>query len=174
MRVVITGSNGFIGKHIVKELLRNGYETLPIDIKNKTNPIDFTASDFKDHLQEGDKVLHLGAIANFHDAEVNPQLAVRTNVEGTLNVIKACMKKKVERLVHASTGSIYDSLCPIPVKEDAVRNPKSIYGLTKRQAEDWIFHYGQTKRDTHAELPYIILRYPYVYGVGKDWGAIGA
>jgi len=128
MRVVITGACGFIGKHMVKELLRNGYEVLPVDIKNKT-PIDFTASNFKHYLQQGDKVLHLGAVANFRDAEVNPQLAVRTNVEGTLNIIKACIEKKVERLVHASTGSVFDVSCPKPVKENALRNPSSIYGL---------------------------------------------
>jgi len=173
-RVVITGACGFIGKHTVEELQRRDYEVLEVDIKNETNPIDFTTSDFKDYVQENDKVLHLGAVANFHDAEVNPQLAVKTNVIGTLNVIKACIEKKAERLVHASTGSVFDSLCSIPVTEDAPKNPRSIYGLTKKQAEDWIFHYGQIKRDAHAELPYMILRYPYVYGVGKDWGAIGA
>lgn len=174
MRVVVTGSAGFIGQHTVKELERRDYEVFVVDIKNEADPIDFTASDFKDCLHENDKVLHLGAVANFHDAEVNPQLAVRTNVEGTLNIIKACIEKKVERLVYSSTGSVFDPSCAKPVTEDAVRNPSSIYGLTKKQAEDWIFQYGKKKRDTHAELPYIILRYPYIYGVGKDWGAIGA
>ena len=123
--------------------------------------------DFKDLLEKGDKVLHLAAIARFGDATSNPQNAARVNVEGTINIIKACIEKKAERLVYSSTGSVYSLDVPVPIREDAKREPESIYGLTKKQAEDWIFLYGEN-------LPYVILRYGYIYGKGKDWGAVGA
>jgi UDP-glucose 4-epimerase len=115
----------------------------------------------------GDKVLHLAAVPRFEQASQNPQKAVRTNVEGTINVIQACIEKKAERLVYSSTGSVYSRNVPVPIREDATREPESIYGLTKKQAEDWIFIYSH-------RLPYVILRYGYIYGKGKDWGAVGA
>lgn len=164
-RIVVTGAKGFIGTHTVKALKNKGYEVVEVDLRCNP-PIDFTTKQFKNVVHEGDKVLHLGAISTFSAAGRNPQLAVRVNVEGTLNVILACIEKKAERLVFASTGSVYAKYSPIPIREDAPREPRSIYGLSKKQAEDWVFLFGE-------KLPYIILRYGYVYGAGKDWGAIG-
>jgi UDP-glucose 4-epimerase len=100
-------------------------------------------------------------------ASQDPQKAVRVNVEGTLNIIQTCIEKKAERLVYSSTGSVYSRNVPVPIREDAAREPDSIYGLTKKQAEDWIFYFGD-------RLPYVILRYGYIFGKGKDWGAVGA
>lgn len=74
---------------------------------------------------------------------------------------------KAERLVYSSTGSIYSTKSPIPIREDAQVEPSSIYGLTKKMAEDWIRFYSE-------QLPYVILRYGYIYGNHKDWGAVGA
>jgi UDP-glucose 4-epimerase len=118
-------------------------------------------------LRWGDKVLHLAAIARFETAKANPQLAVRVNIEGTLNIIQACIEKKAERLVYSSTGSVYSLDAPVPIREDAPREPSSLYGLTKKMAEDWIEFYKN-------QLPYVILRYGYIYGKDKDWGAVGA
>jgi len=123
--------------------------------------------DFKKLIEMGDKVLHLAAVARFDTAEANPQRAVRVNVEGTLNIIQACIEKKANRLVYSSTGSVYSLDAPVPIREDAPRNPSSLYGLTKKMAEDWIMFYGN-------QLPHVILRYGYIYGKGKDWGAVGA
>jgi UDP-glucose 4-epimerase len=178
--VVVTGANGFVGLHTVSGLLDAGYEVLATDLTDSKLKDPFKGdkhctittknildNDFKDLLQQGDKVLHLAAIARFGDATRHPQSAARVNVEGTINIIKACIEKKAERLVYSSTGSVYSPDVPIPIREDANREPESIYGLTKKQAEDWIFLYGET-------LPYVILRYGYIYGKGKDWGAVGA
>lgn len=180
MRVVVTGANGFVGLHTVRGLLDAGYDVLAVDLIDSelkakfgrekhctTTAINISRGDFKNLIEKEDKVLHLAAIAKFGDARRNPQKAVRVNVEGTLNVIQSCIEKKAERLVYSSTGSVYSHNVPIPIREDARREPNSIYGLTKKQAEDWIFAYGEN-------LPYIILRYGYVYGKGKDWGAVGA
>jgi len=180
MKVVVTGANGFVGLHTVRGLLDAGYNVLATDIadsKLKTEfkgdkrcsiaTINILDEDFKNIIKKGDKVLHLAAIARFDEARRNPQRAVKVNIEGTLNIIKACIEKKAERLVYSSTGSVYSHNAPIPIREDAEREPDSIYGLTKKQAEEWIFLYGEN-------LPYVILRYGYVYGKGKDWGAVGA
>ena len=180
MRVVVTGANGFVGLHTVRGLLDAGYDVLAVDIIDSelkarfkedkrceiatTNILD---ENLKKIVKKEDKVLHLAAIARFDQAKQNPQRAIKVNIEGTLNIIKACIEKKAERLVYSSTGSVYSHDAPIPIREDAKREPDSIYGLTKKQAEEWIFLYGQN-------LPYIILRYGYIYGKDKDWGAVGA
>jgi len=177
--VIVTGANGFIGMHTVRGLLKKGYNVEAVDVrteglkefsKNKRCAIrdmDILDEDFKSLIEMGDKVLHLAAIARFEAAEPNPQRAVRVNVEGTLNIIQACVEKKADRLVYSSTGSVYSLNAPVPIREDAPREPSSIYGLTKKMAEDWIMFYG-------GRLPYVILRYGYIYGKGKDWGAVGA
>jgi len=180
MKVVVTGANGFVGLHTVRGLLDAGYNVLATDItdsKLKTRfkenkrcritTMNILDEEFKNVIKKGDKVLHLAAIARFDQAKRNPQRAVKVNIEGTLNIIKACIEKKAERLVYSSTGSVYSHNAPIPIREDAKREPDSIYGLTKKQAEEWIFLYGEN-------LPYIILRYGYIYGKDKDWGAVGA
>jgi len=180
MRVVVTGANGFVGLHTVRELLNVGYDVMAVDIVvsklqtqfggNKhctirtTNILD---EDLAGLIDEGDKVLHLAAVPRFDEARENPQKAVRVNVEGTLNVIQICIKKKAERLVYSSTGSVYSRNVPVPIREEAAREPDSIYGFTKKQAEDWITFYSD-------RLSYVILRYGYIYGKGKDWGAVGA
>ena len=174
MTVVVTGASGFIGRHTVKELLERGYEVTGIDVepsdvkhKNLKNvQCDISSPQLASYIDEGDKVLHLAAISTFGAAGQNPARAIRVNVEGTLNVINSCIEKKAERLVYSSTGSVYHKSSTVPIKEDSPRNPTSIYGLTKKQAEDWIMLYGD-------QIDYVILRYAYIYGQGKDWGAIG-
>ena len=180
MKVVVTGANGFVGFHTVKALVDAGYDVTALDVSDsrlqtefKENPnctiakADILDEDLKRFIELGDKVLHLAAVPRFEQASQNPQKAFRINVEGTINVIQACIEKKAERLVYSSTGSVYSRNVPIPIREDATREPESIYGLTKKQAEDWIILYGH-------RLPYVILRYAYIYGEGKDWGAVGA
>lgn len=180
MRVVVTGANGFIGLHTVRELLNVGYDVIAVDIVTsklqtlfhgnehcKIHAANILDENLESLIEGGDKVLHLAAVPRFAETRENPQKAVRVNVEGTLNVIEICVKKKAERLVYGSTGSVYSRNVPVPIREDAAREPDSVYGLTKKQAEDWIIFYGN-------RLPYVILRYGYVYGKGKDWGAVGA
>jgi len=164
----------------VRDLLNVSYDVIAVDIVAsrlqtlfhgnehcKIHTANILDEDLESLIDEGDKVLHLAAVPRFAEARENPQKAVRVNVEGTLNLIQTCIKKKAERLVYVSTGSVYSRNVPVPIREDATREPESVYGLTKKQAEDWIIFYGN-------RLPYVILRYGYVYGKGKDWGAVGA
>jgi len=180
MRVVVTGANGFVGFHTVRELLDAGYNVVALDISDSRLQAEFQGNkrctvatvdvldkDLARFVKQGDKVLHLAAIPRFELASQDPQRAVRINVEGTLNVIKICIEKKAERLVYSSTGSVYSRNVQVPIREDAAREPDSVYGLTKKQAEDWIFYFGE-------RLPYVVLRYGYIFGRGKDWGAVGA
>lgn len=167
MKIVVTGSSGFIGVHTVKTLREQGYDVLEVDLRGK-KPIDFTKDDFEKYINSGDKILHLGAVAHFSAARENVQKAIRVNVEGTLNIVKSAIKKHAERIVYSSTGSVYNiSKAQLPIDECQPIGPENEYGLTKKQAEDWV-------TINKNQLPYVILRYAYIYGVHKDWGAIGA
>jgi len=178
--IVVTGASGFIGLHTVEELVRREHCVVAVDItidklleKFRQSPKvtivqkDILDGDIDTCIREGDKVVHLAAVSTFAKAQQNPIEAIRVNVEGTVNIIKACIEKKAERLVFSSTGSVYSKNVKIPIREDSPRKPFSVYGLTKKQAEDWIMHFGD-------RLRYVILRYGYVYGEGKNWGAIGS
>jgi len=179
LKVIVTGANGFIGIHTIRGLLERGYNIEAVDVRTERlkefsdnkrcaiNDMDILDEAFKKLIKRGDKVLHLAAVARFETAAADPRKAVRVNVEGTLNIIQACIEKKAERLVYSSTGSVYSTDAPVPIREDAPRKPSSMYGLTKKMAEDWIMFFGN-------QLPHVILRYGYIYGKGKDWGAIGA
>ena len=180
MKVVLTGANGFIGFHTTKELLVQGYQVKAVDLNTdklsnlELNPklsiyqIDLTSPEFANIIEQNDKVLHLGAVAHFVGREEAGK-AVKINVEGTINVLESCVKKKAERIVYSSTGSVYSSDVEVPIREDAKLGPSydNYYGWSKLQSEQWIRNYQRF-------LPYVILRYAYVYGSQKDWGAIGA
>ncbi|WP_309492998.1 NAD-dependent epimerase/dehydratase family protein [Candidatus Hecatella orcuttiae] len=179
-RIVVTGANGFVGIHTVEALLAEGYRVLGIDLsgdrleKFDSHP-NFTLKKFDildprlfKLIRPGDKVLHLAAISTFDAAGANRRYALRMNVEGTINVVDACIAKKAERLVYGSTGNVYRQNARVPISEREKLGPSvdSDYGWTKLQAEQWV-------RNSGKKLPYIILRYGYIYGRHKEGGAIG-
>jgi UDP-glucose 4-epimerase len=168
-KIVVTGASGFIGQHIMRELKKRNYEVVGLDIIPSKGVIacDITSKDIEKHIGKGDKVLHLAAVAKFERVHGNPTLGIRVNVEGTLNIIQTCIKKKANRLIFTSSGAVYRPNFMIPINEESPCNPTSLYGWSKKIAEDLIMFYG-------GQLPYIILRYGYIFGKGKDWGAIGS
>jgi UDP-glucose 4-epimerase len=172
MNIVVTGANGFIGRYTVNQLLKEGSHVKAIDLV-RTNlerhahlvfySRDITKDDLTEIIEPGDKVLHLAAIAKFADAEADWQKALTVNVIGTTRVVQAC--KQAERLVFSSTGAVYGARVPMFIEEDEEQEPTNIYGLSKKCAEEVI---------RLSNIPYVILRYGYVYGAGKNYGAIGS
>jgi len=163
-KIIITGGSGFVGSNTIKTLKEKGYEILNYDIKEGYDICNF--EQVCSVIKEGDKILHLAAIARFTDADDNPELAWSTNVDGTDVIVRAAKKMGAERVIYSSTGSVY---MPIeqepPITESFKVRGNSIYGCTK--------HFGELaiKR---AKVPYIILRYAHLYGEGKlENGAIG-
>lgn len=163
-RIVVTGGSGFVGSHTIKALEEKGYDVFNYDLVggNDIRNLEY----LKFFLEEGDKVLHLAAIARFAEADNDPLLAFETNVIGTKNVAEACKFAKVERMVYSSTGSVY---MPIeqepPITEEFKCRGNSVYGCSKYIGELMIKKVG---------IPYLILRYAHLYGIGKvGHGAIG-
>jgi len=127
MKILVTGSEGYIGKHLCTKLISFGYEVHKLDYNGKLDlhQYNYDIRDDKE-LQYGgasfytyDAVIHLAALVRVSESVQRPTLYYDTNINGTLNVIR---KIKYKNFIFASTG--------------AASNPLSPYGLSKRVAED--------------------------------------
>lgn len=164
MKVVVTGGSGFVGKNMLAELAKRNQQWHNYDMAVGCDILDY--DQLCEVISKGDKVLHEAAIARFAEADANPLQAYRINVQGTENVVRACMTKGAERLVYASTGSVYMPLeQEPPITEDFPARGNSVYACSKCTAEQLV---------REGSTPWVILRYGHLYGEGKiGHGAIG-
>lgn len=164
MKVVVTGGSGFVGSNTLKELGKREQQWFNYDTVTGCDILNY--DQLCDVIGEGDKVLHEAAVARFADADADPLLAYRINVQGTENVVKACMAKGAERLIYASTGSVYMPLeQEPPITEDFPVRGNSVYACSKCTAEQLV---------REGSTPWVILRYAHLYGEGKiGHGAVG-
>ena len=159
LKVLITGDEGFVGS-ATREYLKKldnckvvGYDLI--------NGFDFTDEDQLRMVLGGElpnRILHLGAVANFGEADKDPIRAYETNAEGTRIVAELADEFHIP-LVYASTGSVY---MPIndkpPITESFPIKGNSVYGCSKSVGELYV------RRNPN---PYIVLRYAHLYGRGK-------
>lgn len=181
-RVLIIGGAGFIGSHVVSELLRTDVgEVLVYDNLTRgkltnlgdslTDPRcrifpdggDIRDTDVLGRAMQGvDGVVHLAAMWLLHCKDY-PRTAFDVNVAGTFNVLEACVQNRVKRLVYSSSASVYGDAVEVPMTEDHPFNNRNFYGATKIAGEAMCraFHdrYG---------LSYVGLRYMNVYGPHQD------
>ncbi|MBC7333864.1 MAG: NAD-dependent epimerase/dehydratase family protein, partial [Actinobacteria bacterium] len=160
MNILVTGGAGFIGSHLCEKLLSLGHRVLCIDNFNdfyspsiKRNNIKgvLTNPDFKlfevDILNQSeinnifssypiDLVIHLAARAGVRPSIAQPLLYEKVNVIGTLNILEACKYNKINKLIFASSSSVYGGSKKIPFsEEDRVDFPISPYASTKKSGE---------------------------------------
>ena len=167
MKLLITGSVGFIGYHLCNSLLKDGYEVLGIDninnyydqnlkyarldkLKKYKNFIfekidisdrDLLSKSFKSFKPE--KVINLAAQAGVRYSIENPYIYIDSNIVGFLNIIEQCRHNNVEGLIYASSSSVYGGNTKIPFSiEDRVDKPLALYGATKRSNELIAFSYS--------------------------------
>jgi UDP-glucose 4-epimerase len=164
--ILVTGGSGFIGSHIVRELLKNGYEVRVFD---KIKPCDEDCEWFKGDLLDEEEVLnackdveqvfHLAAIADVNVAISHPNLCLAVNELGTLNFLKATIAKEVDRIILASTTWVYGRRGGVVDEETPLPPPDNIYTKTKIGQEHLVMAFG-----LQYGLPYTILRYGIPYG----------
>lgn len=164
LKVLVTGSEGFVGSETIKLLEKEGHSVIRYDLMLGYDIRDSAQLDRVVSQETPDRILHLAAIARFADADKDPKLAFETNVIGTANVVYVAKKFHIP-LVYASTGSVY---MPIQqegqIKEDWPATGNSVYGCTKYQGELYVKEHN----------PHIILRYAHLYGKEKRMhGLIG-
>ena len=157
MRVLVTGSQGFVGSATINELGATsdwqGFDVLDrLDIRY-IHDFDIAVKAFNPS-----RILHLAAIARFADADDHPQLAFETNALGTQNVVKIASRYKIP-LVYASTGSVYMPIhIPPPITEGFPAVGNSTYACSKYLGELYV---------QRMTSPWIILRYAHLYGKDK-------
>lgn len=181
-KVLVIGGAGFIGGFVVAELLkedvneviiydnfaRGKMENIQYSLKDPRCKIfpfggDIREIDVLNKAMEGvDYVFHLAAMWLLHCKDF-PRTAFEVNIAGTFNVLEACVKNKVKKLIYSSSASVYGDAVEVPMTENHPFNNRNFYGATKISGEAMCtaFHdrYG---------LPVIGLRYMNVYGPGQD------
>ena len=167
--VLVTGSSGFIGRHVVQTLAAaghrvTGFDRIPPDF-NFPDGSTFLCGDIRtDRLPHRgiDAVVHLAAIPGVRPSSDRPFDYHDTNVTGTLRLLEHCRAHGIGHFVLASSSSVYGPESPLPFREDGPADPCSPYALTKLQAEQW----GRLYSRLHG-LRFVALRFFSVWGPGQ-------
>jgi len=181
-KILVIGGAGFIGSFVVSELLKTkagkviiydnfarGKESnVSESLKDPRCEIYPNGGDVRDvdilndAMQGCDAVIHLAAMWLLHCKDF-PRTAFHVNIEGTFNVLEACVKNKIKRLVYSSSASVYGDASEVPMTEEHPFNNKNFYGATKIAGEAMCRAYY----DRYG-LSYVGLRYMNVYGPHQD------
>lgn len=179
MKILITGGAGFIGTHLSKRLLADGHELVVVDNEyngsreNVPAEAHYIHADVTDMVAlepvfetSFDAVCHLAGQVSIIRSFDNPVADLRTNVEGTLNVVQLCVKYKVPRLLYASSMTAYGDTGNVPTPESEPCKPDSYYGITKHAAERYV-HSTAERPDLDFDFNVTSLRMFSVYGPGQ-------
>ena len=166
MKVLITGSSGFIGSRLWDRLYEEGYEPLAYDLPER----NILSVEMMNYMfdKSPDVVVHMAAQAYVPPGEADPVNNAITNVAGTVNVLERA-KEHGTKVVFCSSGAVYGSLARVPTYEEIVCDPESHYGVSKLAAEMYAKFYHQKR-----EVPVTITRFSSVYGAGRPAGPINA
>ena len=181
-KILVIGGAGFIGSFVVSELLKTKVGKIIIYdnfARGKESNVSDNLQDprceiypnggdvrdvdiLNDAMQGCDAVIHLAAMWLLHCKDF-PRTAFHVNIEGTFNVLEACVKNKIKRLVYSSSASVYGDASEVPMTEEHPFNNKNFYGATKIAGEAMCRAYY----DRYG-LSYVGLRYMNVYGPHQD------
>lgn len=182
MNIIVTGCAGFIGSHLCEALLQKGYGVIGIDnfdpfysrgikVQNlfhlqKHSGFVFYDCDIrsKDNLEtiseDFTAVIHLAAKAGVRPSIEDPAGYSNTNIQGTLNILEFARSRKVNKIVFASSSSVYGNNAKIPFsEEDQAVEPISPYAFTKRSCELLVYSYFHL-----YQISSVCLRFFTVYG----------
>jgi UDP-glucuronate 4-epimerase len=187
MKVLVTGTAGFIGFHSARKFLERGDEVVGFDnvndyydinikrerlkLLNNYSNFQFNEGSLEDsdfiteifNVNQPERVLHLAAQAGVRYSLTNPHPYMNSNIVGFLNILECCRHQKIDNLVYASSSSVYGSNTSLPFKEDQnVDHPLSLYAASKKSNELMAHSYSHL-----YGLPTTGLRFFTVYG---PWG----
>ncbi|MFZ5945162.1 MAG: SDR family NAD(P)-dependent oxidoreductase [Bacillota bacterium] len=183
-KALVTGGAGFIGSHIIEELLNEGLEVISIDNysagkKENLAPFhdfegfteancDITDYDeLKKYFTDVDIVFH-NAVSKKTICLKDPRRDLQINAEGTFNILELSRDFNVKKVVHASTGSVYGEAKYYPQDEEHPLNPTSYYGVSKLAGEK----YARAFVDLY-DMDVTLLRYFHVYGPRQEYSDVG-
>ena len=175
MRILVVGGAGYIGSHVVKELLNTGYDVRVFDNLSTGQEInlfeqaEFIRGDILDvpalekAMQGIDGVVHLAAKKAVGESMEKPDLYALNNLNGTINVLNAMVKEGVKYFVFSSTAAVYGMPKVEVLDEQTPLNPINFYGFSKKMIEDVLSWYDKLKG-----IKFVALRYFNAVGYDKD------
>ena len=186
LKILITGSAGFIGYHLTKKLLSNNHEVIGIDNLNdyysvalKESRLQLLTNEnfkfYRCNLEDYSKVLeifesekpevtiNLAAQAGVRYSIENPNIYIQSNIVGFMNILEACRHNGVGQIIYASSSSVYGANTTLPFSvHDNIDHPLSLYAATKKANELMAHTYSSL-----YNIPTTGLRFFSVYG---PWG----
>ena len=169
-KIFITGGTGFIGSHLAEALLLRGNKVkvlAPYDINSslgwlkniKSKNLKIIHGDICDfdfinkQCRDVNYIIHLAALISIPYSYSSPKSYIKTNIEGTYNILEAARKNKILKIIHTSTSEIYGSAQYSPIDEEHPVNPQSPYAASKASADFLALSYYRS-----FKLPVTILR----------------
>ena len=185
--VLVTGADGFIGSHLVEELVTSGYKVTAFVQYNSFNSwgwldnckpeledkFTVVAGDIRDphgvkNAMAGcDAVAHLAALIAIPFSYNSPDSYVDTNIKGTLNVLQAARELSIKRIIHTSTSEVYGTAKVVPITEEHPLQGQSPYSATKIAADQLAYSFFKS-----FGLPVVILRPFNTYGPRQSARAV--
>jgi len=185
MKVLVTGAGGFIGSHLCEALVENGYEVKAFVRYNSRNfwgwletslykeEMEIISGDIRDFdiikntVKNVDVIFHLAALIGIPYSYISPLAYVKTNIEGTYNILQAARELGVEKVIHTSTSEVYGTAQFTPITEEHPVNPQSPYAATKASADFLVLSFYHS-----FDLPIAVTRPFNTYGPRQSARAV--
>lgn len=181
-RIFITGGAGFIGRTLAKRLVHDGYQVICFDLGEqfyryhaffedlrKSGQISTVSGTILDRnqlataMRGAQAVFHMAAMLGVRRTEENRLRCLDININGTDNVLSACVRNRVTHVIVASSSEVYGEPSHNPIQETDETKGKTVYAVSKLAAEELTKGYNQL----HPELSYTIVRLFNTYGEGQ-------
>lgn len=178
MNILVTGGGGFIGSHLVEQLLEHGHGITVLDNFStgkranlpETHPrLRIVAGDVRDAEQVAgaasgqDAIVHLAAVASVQASVEQPLETHQVNLVGTLNLLEAARKQDIAKFVYASSAAVYGNTRQLPVAEEDPLSPLTPYAADKLAGEYYLDFYRR-----QFALETTILRFFNIFGPRQD------
>jgi len=176
VKVLVTGGTGFIGSHVVDQLLLQDHETTVLDQrKPERDDVRYIDCDILDldgltkSFKDIDVVYHLAAVSNVNNVYKKPINSVEINSTGTVKVLEAARKADVSRVIFASTEWVYSGLTTeeIITEETLLKPTEHLYSATKIASEYYCVSYWEL-----YQVAFTVLRYGIPYGPRARSGTV--
>lgn len=167
MKVLVIGGAGYIGSHVVKELMKQGHKVTVFDnlssglLQNLFSENDFISGNIlsKEDLDNAfsrgfDAFIHLAAFKAAGESMIKPEKYSVNNITGTLNILNSATKHGCKYMVFSSSAAVFGEPQYLPIDESHPKNPENFYGYTKLSIEEFMKWYDKIKGLKFAALRY--------------------